>query len=82
MIVHTDDSLGLKADGDFDLAVSSLGACVWCLQRCHADRELLSLRNFAVSGCGLVGVGAARRAVVERSELSAGPPARHLLEIT
>ena len=47
-----DDSLGLTAAEDFDLAVSSLGACVWCLQRCHADRELLSLRNFAVSGFG------------------------------
>ena len=49
------DSLGLTAGEDSDLAVSSLGACVHCLTRCLIDRDILSMKSFTVSGCGLLG---------------------------
>ena len=49
MMYPTDDSLGLTASDDGDLAVSALGACVFCLRRCLIDNDLLSLRNFTVS---------------------------------
>lgn len=47
-----DDSLGLTASDDSHLAISALGACVFCLKRCLIDRDILSLRSFMVSGCG------------------------------
>ena len=47
-----DDSLGLTARDDSDLAICSLGACVHCLMRCLIDRDILSMRSFTVSGCG------------------------------
>lgn len=43
-----DDCLGLTANDNGDLAVSALGACVWCLKRCCIDRELLTMRDFEV----------------------------------
>ena len=36
------------ADG-YQLAMSSLGACVWYLHQCCIDHELLSLKNFEVN---------------------------------
>ena len=47
-----DDSLGLTASDDGDLAISALGACVYCLKRCLIDGDILSMRSFVVSGCG------------------------------
>ena len=47
-----DDSLGLTASDDSDLAISALGACVFCLKRCLIDRNILSMRSFVVSGYG------------------------------
>ena len=45
-----DDPLGLTAASDYDLAVSALGGCVWYLQRCFIDKDLLSLKSFQVHG--------------------------------
>ena len=44
----TDDPLGLTATSDYELAVSALGACVWYLQRCFIDKDLLSMKSFEV----------------------------------
>lgn len=33
---------------EFELAVSAMGACVWCLSRAHIDHTILSLANFKV----------------------------------
>lgn len=46
-----EDSLGLTAKEDSDLAISCLGACVHCLTRCLIDRDILSMKSFIVSGC-------------------------------
>lgn len=43
-----DDPLGLTPANGFDLAVSALGACLWCLRRCFIDKELLSIKSFKV----------------------------------
>lgn len=44
-----DDPLGLTAASDYDLAVSALGACLWYLQRCFIEKDLLSIKSFEVS---------------------------------
>ncbi len=44
-----EDSLGLTATDCSELAISALGACVWCLKRCCIDHELLSMGNFEVN---------------------------------
>eukprot|EP00731_Ephydatia_muelleri_P021032 Em0013g759a len=41
-----DDSLGLTARDEFELAISALGACTWWLKKCCIEHELLSLANF------------------------------------
>ena len=43
-----DDPLGLTAASNYDLAVSALGACLWYLQRCFIDKDLLSIKSFEV----------------------------------
>ncbi|XP_054027115.1 DNA mismatch repair protein Msh6 isoform X2 [Dryobates pubescens] len=40
------DSLGLTPGENSELALSALGACVFYLQKCLIDQELLSLANF------------------------------------
>ncbi|XP_066999808.2 DNA mismatch repair protein Msh6 [Anabrus simplex] len=40
------DSLGLSARDECELAVRALGACVWYLQRCHLEQQLLALGKF------------------------------------
>ena len=46
--VPADDSLGLTASRESELAVSALGACVWYLKVCLVDHEILSLKRFEV----------------------------------
>jgi hypothetical protein len=46
-----DDAAGLSVAADFELAVSALGACVWCLKRARLDYSLLSLASFEVRFC-------------------------------
>lgn len=47
-MVSETDSLGLTPGEDWELALSALGACVFYLQRCLVDQELLSMGNFEV----------------------------------
>lgn len=42
------DSLGLSPSEEYELAISSLGACLWCLCRSLIDKELLLMKNFTV----------------------------------
>lgn len=42
------DPVGLSVATEFELAVSALGACVWCLKRAHVDYNILSLASFQV----------------------------------
>lgn len=42
----TDDNLGCSVTKEFELAVSALGACVWCLKMAHVDFSILSLASF------------------------------------
>ena len=46
--VPADDSLGLTASRESELAISALGACVWYLKVCLVDHEILSLKRFEV----------------------------------
>lgn len=48
----SDDVVGFNIAADFELAVSSLGACVWCLKQAHLDYSLLSLASFEVREWG------------------------------
>ncbi|RZF36981.1 hypothetical protein LSTR_LSTR004669 [Laodelphax striatellus] len=43
-----DDSLGLTASDEGELAVRSLGAVTWYLKRCQLDHQLLSMKKFSV----------------------------------
>ncbi|XP_048456588.1 DNA mismatch repair protein Msh6 [Rhincodon typus] len=45
-MVSETDSLALTPGEGYDLALSALGACVFYLQRCLVDQELLSMANF------------------------------------
>lgn len=40
--------MGFDVAPNFELAVSALGACVWCLKQAHIDYSLLSLASFEV----------------------------------
>ena len=40
--------MGFSVSSNFELAVSALGACVWCLKQAHVDHSLLSLASFEV----------------------------------
>ncbi|KAM9809995.1 DNA mismatch repair protein Msh6 [Syngnathus typhle] len=40
------DSLGLTPKEGYELALSSLGACIFYLKKCLVDQELLSMANF------------------------------------
>ena len=40
---------GMAVAPGYELAVSALGAVVWCLSRAHKDFALLSLGQFQVS---------------------------------
>ena len=42
------DSLGLSPNESYDLAVSSLGACIWMLTRCQIEKQLLNMKRFEV----------------------------------
>ena len=44
----SEDSLGLSPAVGYDLALSSLGACVWTLKRSLIDHDLLQLGQFQV----------------------------------
>ncbi len=46
---YSDDGVCFSVSSKFELAVSSLGACVWCLKRAHTDYSILSLASFHVS---------------------------------
>ena len=48
LLPNLDDPFGLSASSDYELAVSALGACVWYLQRCFIDKDLLSMKSFQV----------------------------------
>ena len=45
----TDDALGLSPASGYELALSALGACVWCLKRAHIDNSILTLASFKAS---------------------------------
>ncbi|KAK6631688.1 hypothetical protein RUM43_013752 [Polyplax serrata] len=42
------DSLGLSASDDGELAIKSLGACVWYLKQCFLDQQLLAMKKFEI----------------------------------
>ena len=43
------DSLGLSPNESYDLAISSLGACIWMLTRCQIEKQLLNMKRFKVN---------------------------------
>ncbi len=43
-----DDSLGLTAKEDYELAVNALGGIMWCLKKCMIDTEILTMKNFEI----------------------------------
>lgn len=43
-----DDTLGLTAKSNYELAVNALGGVIWCLKKCLIDNEILSMRNFEI----------------------------------
>ncbi|CAK8692796.1 unnamed protein product [Clavelina lepadiformis] len=44
-------ALGFLAKTEFELAISSLGACVYYLKRCLIDFEIISMRQFQMYEC-------------------------------
>lgn len=42
------DSLGLSASDEGELAIKSLGACVWYLKQCFLDQQLLAMKKFEI----------------------------------
>ena len=54
VVYFLDDQFGLSVNKKYDLAISSLGACVWYLKRCCIEHQLLSLQNFQVQVVFLV----------------------------
>ncbi len=42
------DTLGLTAKSDYELAVNAFGGIVWCLSNCLIDYEILSMKNFEI----------------------------------
>ena len=49
-----DDGLGLCAKAEYELAISALGACTWCLSRAHKEYNILSLAKFKVQTRSLI----------------------------
>uniref|UniRef100_H2YND8 DNA mismatch repair protein n=1 Tax=Ciona savignyi TaxID=51511 RepID=H2YND8_CIOSA len=45
-ILSDTDALGLSPKPEYELAISSLGACVYYLKKCLIDFEVLSMRQF------------------------------------
>ena len=47
-LLDNSDPVRATVANDYQLAISSLGACVWYLRQCCIDHELLSMKNFEV----------------------------------
>lgn len=43
-----DDTLGLTAKSNYELAVNALGGVIWCLKNCLIDTEILTMKNFEI----------------------------------
>ncbi|KAG1683397.1 DNA mismatch repair protein Msh6 [Nymphon striatum] len=46
IIIYLDDVIGLTPVSEKDLAIQALGACIWYLQTCCIEQELLSMKCF------------------------------------
>ena len=46
--VITEDSIGLTATDDGELALKSLGACIWYLKQCFLDQQIIAMNKFEI----------------------------------
>lgn len=70
---NADDHLGLTPNGQYRLALRSLGACIWYLKKCVIDEQIMSMARFSVyappdTAAGDLGEVAARIARSNRNK--------------